>query len=110
MRGESAGVMIAKISKSQENVDQVGRWAKLCLGTTRDEVASSVLVQQMFKVMELCLVQEGEEIGLEKLLVSRYPDQVWSVRHPVMEEGKKSGFAMPWMGLFSLETTRTGPL
>ena len=87
LRGESAGVMIAKISKSQENVDQVGRWAKLCLGTTRDEVANSVLVQQMFKVMELCLVQEGEEIRLEKLLVSRYPDQVWSVRHPVMEEG-----------------------
>jgi len=86
LRNVRVGVMIGKIVTSQETKDQVGKWAKVCLGTTREEVAGSCMVQDMFKVLELCFVQDGHEVRMEKLLVEKYPDHVWSVMHPVKEE------------------------
>jgi len=86
LRNIRVGVMIGKIVTSQETKDQVGKWARVCLGTTREEVAGSCLVQDMFKVVELCFVQDGHEVRMEKLLVEKYPDHVWSVKHPVKEE------------------------
>ena len=86
LRNVSVGVMIGKIVTSHETKEQVGKWAKVCLGTTREEVIGSMMVQQMFNVMELCFVQDGHEVRMEKLLVEKYPDHIWSVKHPVKEE------------------------
>jgi len=87
LRNVRVGVMIGKIVTSQEPKEQVGKWARVCLGTTREEVTGSCMVQDMFKLLELCFVQDGHEVRMEKLLVEKYPDHIWSVKHPVKEEG-----------------------
>ena len=64
----------------------VGRWARICLGTNGVEVISSKLVQDMFKVMNLCFVHSGREVRMDRLLGEKYCEQMQSVRHPVREE------------------------
>jgi len=86
LRSLSVGVMIGKCSSGLDNAEQAGRWARICLGTNRVEVTSSKMVQDMFKVMDLCFVQSGQEVRMDRLLVEKYPEQMWSVRHPVREE------------------------
>ena len=53
---------------------ELGRWARICLGTNRVEV------QDMFKMMYLCFVHSGREVRMDRLLGEKYHEQMQSVR------------------------------